>query len=174
MQLSNSTGENMAKHSGFSDKQVADAIRAGLREGRRPARMSVSRAAERAAAHRSIRARYQEHGQQSQSAGDYLQVAEKSWGAYAQTIKALVSEHRWRATHHSSIIGVADQLALLAGQSDAAAGETLRHGLSTARSLHQHFYEEDLSDQMVVTNAADVSSAIDLMQELFSPNGAAA
>ena len=162
----------MAKHSPFSEQQITDAIRSGLREGREPATMSAERAAERAAAHRSIRERYQQHGQQSQSAGDYLQVAEKSWGAYAQTIKALVSEHRWRATHHVSIIGVADQLALLAGQLDAAAGETLRHGLSTARSLHQHFYEEDLSDAMVVANAAEVSTAIDLMQELFSSNGA--
>ena len=172
MELRNLTGKTMATHSDFSEQQIADAIRSGLREGREPATMSAERAAERAAAHRSIGARYQEHGQQSQSIGDYLQVAEKAWGAYAQTVKALVSEHRWRATHHVSIIGVADRLALLAGQLDAAAGETLRHGLATARSLHQHFYEEDLSDAMVVANAAEVSTAIDLMQELFSSNGA--
>ena len=145
----------MVKHSPFSEQQITDAIRSGLREGREPATMSAERAAERAAAHRSIRERYQQHGQQSQSAGDYLQVAEKSWGAYAQTIKALVSEHRWRATHHVSIIGVADRLALLAGETDADAGRTLSRGLAFARSLHQHFYEEDLSDAMVVANAAE-------------------
>ena len=129
--------------------------------------MSVGRAAERAATHRNILARYREHAQQSRDAGDYLQAAEKSWGAYAQTVKAIVSDHRWRATDHGSIIGVASELAALAGHSDPEAGDILRHGLSTARSLHQHFYEEDLPDGMVIASADDVAIAIDLLQELF-------
>ena len=160
----------MAKHSDFSEKQVVDAIRAGLREGRQPARMSAGRAAERADTHRSIRARYQEHAQQSLSSGDYLQAAEKSWGAYAQTVKEIVADRQLRATHHGSIIGVAGELASLAGQADEVAGHTLRQGLATARSLHQHFYENDLPDQIVSSSAGDVSRAIDLLQELFSPN----
>lgn len=162
----------MVKHSDFSEQQITDAILSGLREGRQPAMMSAERAAERAAAHRSIRARYQEHGQQSQSTGDYLQVAEKAWSAYAQTIKAIAADRRWRTTHHGSIIGVADQLALLAGETDADAGRALSTGLAFARSLHQHFYEEDLSDAMVAANAFEVATAIDLMQELFPSNGA--
>ncbi len=129
--------------------------------------MSVGRAAERAATHRSILTRYREHARQSLDSGDYLQAAEKSWGAYAQTIKAIVSDHRWRATHHGSIIGVAAELASLAGHSDPEAGDVLRGGLAFARSLHQHFYEEDLPDGMVIASADNVAIAIDLLQELF-------
>ena len=80
MQIWTAWGEIMAKHADFSDEQVKGAIRAGLREGRRPNRMSAGRAAERAATHRSIRSRYLEHAQESLAVGDYLQAAEKSWG----------------------------------------------------------------------------------------------
>ena len=159
----------MAKHSDFSEQQVVDAIRAGLREGRRPARMSAGRAAERAQTHRSIRARFQDHAQQSLSSGDYLQAAEKSWGAYAQTVKAIVADRRLRATHHASIIGVAGTLAELARSADPSFGDVLQNGLAIARSLHQHFYEEDLIDNTVISHAEYVANAVDLMQELFEP-----
>ena len=180
----------MAQQSGPTPGQVNEAIRAGLSEGRRPVRMSAGRAAERAATHRSILARYREHAQESLNAGDYLQTAEKSWGAYAQTVKAIAADHRWRATHHGSIIGVAAslvwqhhwcgsiigvaaELASLAGRSVPTAGDALRHGLSTARSLHKHFYENDLPDEMVVASADDVGLAIDLLRELFPPGQSA-
>ena len=164
----------MGNRPDFSEQQVKDAIRAGLREGRRPNRMSAGRAAERAETHRSILAHYQAHARQSLADGDYLQAAEKSWGAYAQTVKALTSDHRWRATHHASIIGVADQLATLASSADPTDGDILRRALSTAQGLHQHFYEGSLSDSTVTANAADVAAAIELMHELFSGNGAGA
>ena len=173
MQAQNPIGKAMAKHSDFSEKQVVDSIRAGLKEGRRPARMSAGRAAERAQTHRSIRARFQDHAQQSLSSGDYLQAAEKSWGAYAQTVKAIVADRRLRATHHASIIGVADRLAQLVGTSDPVAGHVLSTGLAFARSLHQHFYEDDLSDETVIANSNEVIDAIDLMQELFEPESSA-
>ena len=95
-------------------------------------------------------------------------------GAHAQTVKAIASDHHWRATHHGSIIGVGSELAALAGQSDLTDGEVLRHGLATARSLHQHFYEDDLPDGMVAASVVDVNTAIELMQELFAGNGAEA
>ena len=139
-----------------------------MREGRQPAVMSTERAAERAATHRSIREHYQEHARQSLETGDYLQAAEKSWGAYAQTVKAIAADHRMRASHHGSIIGVAGELAALAGQSDPEAGDLLRNGLSTARSLHQHFYENDLPDSIVSASSADVGEAIDLLQQMFT------
>ena len=159
----------MTNHADFAPEQVADAIRAGLREGRRPARMSAGRAAERAATHRNILARYREHARQSRDAGDYLQAAEKSWGSYAQTVKAIGADHRFRVTDHTSIVGVGSELAALVSGSDSVRGYVLSVGLAFAQSLHQHFYEDNLSDRMVVTSSDAVGTAIDLLQELFPP-----
>ena len=159
----------MADQSDFSVEQVAAAIRAGLREGRRQVGLSPAEAEISAATYRGNLTHYRRHVQTSLDAGDYLQMAEKSWGAYAQTIKAIGAVHLLRIRHHGSVIGVADRLALLVGASDPAAGRVLSTGLAFARSLHQHFYENDLSDEMVVANSNEVIDAIDLMQELFAP-----
>ena len=158
----------MVEQSKFSVEQVAVAIRAGLREGRRQVSLSPTEAEDKAAVYRSNLAHYRQHVQTSLDAGDYLQAAEKSWGSYAQTIKVIGADHRLSIRHHGSVIGVADRLALLVGASDPPYGHVLSTGLVFARSLHQHFYENDLSDEMVVANSNEVNNAIDLMQELFA------
>ena len=157
--------ENPAK---FSVQQVGDAIRGGLREGRRSIDLPATEAEIKGMIYRENLAHYLGHVQTSLDDSDYLQAAEKSWGAYAQTIKAIAADYDLAASHHASIIGAADALALLAGDADPASGEVLRHGLSTARSLHQHFYENDLSGATVAANATEVNSVIELLQELFA------
>ncbi len=156
----------------LSPPQVAAAIRAGLSGTRQNVELATGRAAELAAVHRNILAHYQQHVGKSLAEGDYLQVAEKSWGAYAQTIKAIGADYRLRISHHAGITGVASRLALLVSDSDPANGYVLRHGLATARSLHQHFYENDLPDDGVIADADDVATAIALLQELFPPEPA--
>ena len=163
----------MPKQTTFTQRQIAAAIRAGLREGRQSVDLSPSEAEVKAATYRGNLAHYREHVHVSLDAGDYLQAAEKSWGSYAQTVKAIGADHRLSITHHASIIGVASRLVTLARRSDATSGGVLRLGLSGARSLHQHFYENDLSDDMVIETVDDVSATIDLMHELFAPEGAA-
>ena len=159
--------------SNLSPQQVSDAIRAGLREGRQPVDLSATEGAQQAMVYRRNLAHYRDHVQKSIDEGDYLQAAEKSWGAFAQTIKAVAADHRLRLTHHASIMGVADHLALLAGSVDTVAGQALRQGLLTARSLHQHWYEDDLSDTTVTTSSREVMAAIDLLQELFPADASA-
>ncbi len=159
----------MATHQNFSEQQVAAAIHAGLREGRRQVGLSPTEAEDKTATYRGNLYHYRQHVQTSLDAGDYLQAAEKSWGSYAQTIKAIGADHLLSITHHASIIGVAGQLADLANQSDQQNGVALADGLHIARSLHTHFYENDLPDSTVVTAAGRVATAIDLMQELFAP-----
>ncbi len=158
---------------GFSTEQVTEAIRAGLREGRQPVDLSVTEGSQQAEVYRGNLAHYRDHAQKSLDEGDCLQAAEKSWGAYAQTIKAVAADHGLRVTHHASIIGAADRIALLVGTVDTAAGDTLRQGLSTARSLHQHWYENDLSGATVTANTREVIAAIDLLQELCPVDAAA-
>ena len=157
----------MAGSPNLSPQQVSDAIRAGLREGRQPVDLSPTEASQQSAVYRGNLAHYRDHAQTSLDEDDCLQAAEKSWGAYAQTIKAVAAEHGLRVTHHASIIGAADQIALLVGSVDPAAGNALRNGLSTARSLHQHWYENDLSDVTVAANTHEIMVAIDLLQEIL-------
>ena len=156
----------------FQRPQVAAAIRSGI-GGRQNSRLSPRRAAQRSAAHRRILSHCQQHAQKSLNEGDYLQAAEKSWGAYAQTVKAIGADHQLRIAHHAAIIGVASRLALLVKASDPVAGNVLRYGLATARSLHQHFYENDLPDDAVIESAADVEVAVALLRQLFPPEPAA-
>ena len=151
----------------FTASQITAAIRSGIGNSRTNARLSTRRAAERSAAHRSILVRYRQHARHSFDDGDYRQAAEKSWDAYAQTVKAIGADHRLRIAHHAGIVAVASRLASLVRESDATAGSALRYGLAMARSLHQHFYENDLPDDEVIEAAADVAIAIDLMQRLF-------
>ncbi len=163
----------MAEPVTLSSGQVSDAIRAGLREGRQPVGLSPAEASQQSAVYRGNLAHYLRHAQTSLEQDDYLQAAEKSWGSYAQTIKAIGADHGLRVTHHASIIGAADQIALLVGSVDPAAGNTLRTGLSTARSLHQHWYENDLSADTVAANTHEIMVVIDLLQELFPADASA-
>ena len=157
----------------FQRPQVAAAIRSGIGAGRQNARLSPRRASQRSAAHRRILAHCQQHAQKSLNEGDYLQAAEKSWGAYAQTVKAIGADHQLRIAHHAAIIGVAGELASLVSASDAVAGYALSAGLAFARSLHQHFYEDDLSNQMVIASSNAVTDVVALIQQLFPPDPAA-
>ena len=153
----------------LTPRQVTDAIRAGLRHGREPVNPPSPEIIAKSAVYRRSLAHYRQHAQDSLAQGDYLQAAEKSWGAYTQTLKIIAADRGLPLSHHASIIAVAGRLATLVGASSPEAGNTLRHGLSTARSLHQHFYENDLPDETVTASTADVMATIDLLQQLFAP-----
>ena len=110
---------------------------------------------------------YREHVRNSLDAGNYRQVAEKSWGAYSQTVKAIAADHNLRVRSHTSILRVSEQLVALVSRADPVAGSLLDNGMNSAHSLHIHFYENDLPYETVTRRADAVAAAIDLMQELF-------
>ena len=152
----------------FPPEQVSDAIRAGLPR-RTDADVSPVDAAELAATYRSNLAHYREHVQKSLAEEDYLQAAEKSWGAYAQAIKIIGADHGLYVASHRSILQAAGRLTALVNQHDAVAAQTLTAGLGLARSLHTHFYENDLPATEVTSSVSRVFATIDLLQELFPP-----
>lgn len=84
-------------------------------------------------------------------------------------MKAVGADHRFSVADHTSIVGVGSELAALVSSSDSVRGYVLSVGLAFAHSLHQHFYENNLSDRMVITSSDAVGTAIDLLQELFPP-----
>ena len=112
-------------------------------------------------------AHYREHVRNSLDAGNYRQVAEKSWGAYSQTVKAIAADHNLRVRSHTSILRVSEQLVALVSRADPVAGSLLDNGMNSAHSLHIHFYENDLPYETVTRRADAVAAAIDLVQELF-------
>ena len=153
----------------FPPEQVSDAIRAGL-SNRSDIEGPAIDAAELAATYRNNLAHYQEHVQKSLADGDYLQAAEKSWGAYAQAIKIIGADHGLHIASHRSILRVSDRLTVLVNQGDGATAQTLTAGLGLARSLHTHFYENDLPPTTVTASVGQVLATIELLQQLFPAN----
>ncbi len=162
----------MAESPSLSPQQVRDAIRAGL-PNRPDVDLSESEAAEAAVTYRDNLVHYREHVRRSLDAGDYRQVAEKSWGAYSQIVKAIAADRSLRLRSHTSILRVSEQLVELVSSADPVAGSLLDNGVNSAHSLHIHSYENDLPDETVTRRADAVVAAVDLLQELF-PAGASA
>lgn len=152
----------------FPPEQIAQAVAAG-RSPRWDATLTPAQAAAHAAKYRDNQAHYQQHATHSLADGDYRQAAEKSWGAFTQTVKAIAADRQVHLSSHISIMRVVGQLSALAGQADPDAAEQLNQAITAAHSLHTHFYENDLPDAVVTQSAGAVADAIVLLQELFPP-----
>ena len=126
--------------------------------------------AELAAGYRYMLRDYREHSAEYLAKGDFRQAAEKAWGSYAESVKSIAADHGFRLSHHGHIVRVGGALASVTSQDDPNDGEVLRQGLGLARSLHQHFYENDLPADDVIFSSQRVGAAIDLMQQRFSAN----
>ena len=150
-----------------SGADVSQVIRTALNR-RHDTELPNGQAATFAQNYRNSMNYYWRHGEEYLETGDYQQAAEKSWGAYAASVKSIAADHGMRISFHGSIVSVASALASLAAQDNSAEGAALRDGLSAARSLHQHFYENDLPGEEVEFSASRVGAAIDLMQQRFS------
>ncbi len=164
------TAPNQDSHNN-GGQDTAAVIRAAL-QARSDLELSPPDAAELAETYRDNLRDYRRHSLEYLETGDYRQAAEKSWGAFAQSVKAVAADYGVRLSHHGHIIRVGNRLATLARQDSQDAGEVLLKGLNSARSLHQHFYENDLEAEGVTLSANDVMTAIDLMQQRFATGGA--
>lgn len=153
----------------FTPQQVTAAIRVPAGRGRVPLALSPGDAADKAVAYRDSLAHYLQHARHSLAAGDYRQAAEKSWGAYTQTIKAIAADYQSLIPSHAGIIRTSEQLIDLveqSGHSDLAL--ILNRGFVAARALHSHHYENDLPARAVRVAFDDVGAALDLMQQIYA------
>ena len=155
----------------FTSEQIANAVAAG-RAPRWDATLTLEQSVTHAAKYRDSQAHYQQHAAHSLADGDYRQVAEKSWGAFTQTVKAIAADRQVYLSSHISIMRVVGELSALAGQADPDAAASLNQAITAAHSLHTHFYENDLPDAVVTQSAGAVADAIVLLQELFPPPSA--
>ena len=157
-----------ATPSSFTGEQVSAAIRAGY-SPRWDTALAPADARRHAANYRANAAHCRRHIRRRRDESDYLQVAEKSWGAFTQTVKAIVAHQEMHITSRIGIMRVARELSDLVARVDPAAGNHLKLAAAYAHSLHLHFYENDLPDAMVAENSAAVVAAVDLLQNLFLP-----
>lgn len=155
----------------FTSQQVLDAILQGMRGDRRRYELESTEAIQKNATYGSNLAHYRNVAQKSLGEGDYLQAAEKTWGAYAQTIKGISAAHGVGVSTHSNLVSVAQQLNSLASSADVPVGARLRQAFHLASSLHQHFYENHLLDEEVERSVSEVMGAIDLLRSLFDGDG---
>ena len=152
----------------FTDEQVVAAIRAAF-SPRWDTSLSQEDAAAHAETYRANLAHYRRHVQRSLDERDYLQAAEKSWGAFTQIIKAIGADHRIKLSSHVGIYRVAGELASLVGQLEPDTEIALNNVTTLVSGLHTHFYEDNLTDAVVIQSAGTVSDGIDLLQEYFPP-----
>ena len=107
-------------------------------------------------------------------AGDLPQASNKAWGLVAETLKA-VSAHHGRFIHkHRSFIEIIDQLCRLAmAAGDAPTANQISGAFIIARDLHANFYENDLTDSIVLGGLIQCEELSALLYTLFWPAGAA-
>ena len=159
------TSENHGMQNGGQD--LTEVIRAALPR-REDLRLTPADGADLAANYRAMLRDYREHSARYLASGDYKQAAEKAWGSYAESVKSIAADHGFRLSHHGHIVRVGGRLSSLISDTTPAAEAVLRDGLQAARSLHQHFYENDLEPEDVRFSTRRVIAAIDLMQQRFS------
>ncbi len=152
----------------FTDDQVVAAIRTAF-SPRWDTSLTPEEAVTHAGIYRDSLDHYRKHVQRSLGESDYRQVAEKSWGAFTQIVKAIGADHQIKLSSHVGIYRVAGELAALVGQADPDAEIALNNATGLVSGLHTHFYENYLTDAVVTQSAAMVSDAIDLLQEYFPP-----
>ena len=152
----------------FTPEQVVAAIRVAY-SPRWDTSLPAEEATNKALTYRSTQAHYRQHVRRSLSENDYLQVAEKSWGAFAQTVKAIGADCQIQLSSHIGIYRVAGELAKLVGQTDPDAADLLDQAIALVHSLHMHFYESDLPDEVVARSATIVGDGIDLLETWFPP-----
>ena len=117
----------------FTSQQVLDAILQGMRGDRRRYELESTEAIQKNATYGSNLAHYRNVAQKSLGEGDHLQAAEKTWGAYAQTIKGISAAHGVGVSTHSNLVSVAQQLNSLAATTDVPAGVSIASSFSSGQ-----------------------------------------
>ena len=152
----------------FAPAQVANTIKSALPPTWNAGFAGVT-AAERAVVYRSNMNHYRGHVRRSLAENDLLQVAEKSWGAYTQAVKAVAADHGIRLSSHVGLLRASGNLADLVAQVDRDDAGRLDTATGLAQALHNHFYENNLPDRLVTRYADAVNEGINLIQQWFPP-----
>ena len=100
-----------------------------------------------------------EHAEERLQEGDLVQASEKGWGAAAHYLKAVAKQRGWRNESHRDFFTVESRLAR-----ETDNPHKLHSLFSSARSLHQNFYEPLYSTEQVRVCAEDAKEFIDMLE----------
>ena len=104
--------------------------------------------------------------------GDLPQASNKAWGMVAETVKAISAEHGGIIHKHLAIMLVVRELAILVRDAgDAETAAWINNSFSRARMLHVNFYENEETGDMVADGIASSEQLLELLYQLFWPEG---
>lgn len=112
--------------------------------------------------HEEICYQFLEHAEDEYRRGDYLQAAEKAWGAFAHCMNAIAREKGWEVGTHRRLKQNAKRLI----DTDAAHAGHRRLLLGAVESLHANFYREFLEADEVRDGIDNAGELIEAMRGL--------
>jgi uncharacterized protein (UPF0332 family) len=92
--------------------------------------------------------------------GDYVQASEKFWGAAAEAIKAIAANRGIDIRSHAEIHRFITRL------SKELNDKEILQCFASASALHQNFYEDWLTPEMVVVYTEAVKSLVEKLKRL--------
>ena len=99
---------------------------------------------------------------------DLPQASNKAWGLVAETIKDISAQHGAIIHTHRAIMQVVDELALLVANSgDANTANWINTVFLTASRLHINFYEDELTENMVISGLIQCEELSALLYQRF-------
>ena len=104
--------------------------------------------------------KYLKEGDALLEKGDYVQTSEKFWGAAAEVIKAIAAKREIDIRSHGEMHRFITTLSKELNDSE------LLRCFASAGALHQNFYENWLTPEMVVDYSRAVKSLVEKLKRL--------
>jgi len=104
--------------------------------------------------------KYLKEGDALLEKGDYVQASEKFWGAAAEVVKAVAAKRGVDIQSHRELFRFITTL------SKELSDSQLLTSFSLAGALHQNFYENWLTSEMVVDHSKTVKSLVEKLKRL--------
>ena len=99
---------------------------------------------------------------------DLPQASNKAWGLVAETVKDISAQHGGIIHSHRAIMEVVSELARLAtSYGDAATARRITGIFQIARDLHANFYENELTDVIVLGGLMECEELSELLHTRF-------
>lgn len=114
--------------------------------------------------HDEICEQFLAHAAEEHSRGDYLQAAEKAWGAFAHCMNSIAIRKGWKVGTHRLLRDNAIRLI----DRDPEHADDRRLLLSAVESLHVNFYKEFMTEDEVRYGIDNARALIEAMRDLSS------
>jgi hypothetical protein len=142
-----------SERTGASVEEIAlDALIKGMNERIDPA--------ERAELYARLSEKYLRDAEELLTKGDFVQASEKLWGSAALMVKAVAASRGVPISSHGELFSYVRRLGEEEGNPE------LRRLFSVASTLHQNFYENWLSGEVVREYAEDVKQLVGELRKL--------